>query len=159
MEVINEYLNLKSSYKEYYLKNNHSIDNTNISAADLFYYVGSDVDLVFSALNISPSKSGYKYWKDAIFLLILSTEISLSICNDIYPAIAKKYNKSSMAIERAMRLCFENVLFYISKNKTNLVGEYLKNSLLYPHNREILVKIVEFIVSENFQNNKNKLVI
>lgn len=156
MEVINEYLNITASYKDYYLKNNSFIEDKNITSKELFFYVSSDVDLVLSMLNVSPSKSGYKYWKDAIFISILSQKTNLSVCKEIYPAIAKKYSKTPMAVERAMRLCFENVMYYISKTQNNMVGDYLKSSLLYPHNREILVKLVELIVSKSFQENKNK---
>ena len=59
-----------------------------------------------------------------------------------------------MAIERAMRLSFENVMYHISREKENYIAEYLKPYLLYPHNGEIVTKIVKLISSKYFQNNK-----
>lgn len=156
MELLNEYLKVSSSYRDTYIKNNELIKD-NISIEDLYYHVCLDVDIILNNLNVSPSRSGYKYWKDAIFLSIINPKSDISICKDVYVLISKKYNKTYSAVERAMRLCFENVMYYISKSENNIVKKYLKNSLLYPHNREILLKLVELIVSKNFQSNKYKI--
>lgn len=156
MDLIKEYMKKSTSYKDYYVSNNEMIDKDNCSVDELFSNINSDIDLVLSMLNISLNKKGYQYWKDAIFIYILSEKLRLSICNEIYPVIAKKYNKTPMAIERAMRLCFENSMYYISKNNTNIFSEYFKDCLLYPHNGEILIKIVELISSKFFQKNKHK---
>ena len=156
MEVLKEYLKVTSSYRENYIMSN-SLIKDNVGIDELYYHVCLDSDIVLNKLNISPSRSGYKYWKDAIFITIINPKMEISICKDIYMLIAKKYKKTYSAIERAMRLCFEDVMYYISKTETNLVSKYLKNSLLYPHNREILLKLVELIVSKNFQSNKHKL--
>ena len=67
---------------------------------------------------------------------------------------AKKYGVTTMSIDRAMRRCFENVLYYITKNENNFICSYLKNSVLYPHNSELIVKIVELISSRRFQQKK-----
>jgi hypothetical protein len=64
-----------------------------------------------------------------------------------------------MCVNKAMRRCFENVLYYASKNEENYICLYLKNTLLFPHNSEIIVKIVELISSKKFQENKLKLAI
>jgi hypothetical protein len=122
---------------------------------DMASYLASlDVDIVFSALNILPNKSGYVFWKDAIFLYLILGKQKLSVCNDIYPLISKKYNATTMSIDRAMRRCFENVLYYAAKNENNFICAYLKNTILYPHNSELIVKIVELISSKKFQQNK-----
>lgn len=153
MKVLDEYLQIELNYKDLYLKNSGCEDI--LSSHELFEKICGDADIVLAALNVSPNRSGYKYWKDAIFLYIVYNKNQVSICKEIYPAIAKKYNKTSMAIERAMRLCFENVMYYLSRSHNNFIGEQLKSSLLYPHNGEILVKIVRLIVSKNFQKNKD----
>ena len=154
MEIIEEYLKLSSNYKDEYIENNASIDINNITSKNLYENVCYDVDIVLMALNISPSKVGYKYWKDAVFLYLLMSEKQPSICKDIYPAIGKKYSKTPTAIERAMRICFENVMYYLSKSKTTFISDYLKSSLLYPHNGELLIKITKFISTKEFQKNK-----
>lgn len=156
MEDLKEYFDISVSYKEYYIMNNDSISE-DVSLEKLFYNVDYDADIILRALNISPSKCGYRYWKDAIFIYICSGKSHLSICNEIYPAIAQKYGKTRMSVERAMRLCFENTMYYVSKKNANFIGDYLKNSLLYPHSSEILIKLVELIVSKDFQKNKFKI--
>lgn len=156
MDCESTYLNLSRTYKDNYIKHNQLMNEENFSVESLFYNVSSDVDIVLNCLNVAPNKCGYLYWKDAIFLFILSNNTRVSICNDIYPAIAKKYSKTAMSVERAMRICFENVMYYASK-RDNYVCEYLKDSLLYPHNSEILARLVDLIVSKSFQENKHKL--
>lgn len=156
MDNIESYLKLNISYKDFYLENNSELSANTESFQDIYIAVSIDVDIVFSALNILPSKSGYLFWKDAIFLCLMSDKKKVSICNDIYPLISKKYETTSMCIDRAMRRCFENVLYYISKNEGNFVCSYLKNNVLYPHNSELLIKLVELISSRKFQQNKLK---
>ena len=154
MESLESYLKLNISYKDLYIENNTDLLEDEQSLEKIYVAVSLDVDIVFSALNILPSKSGYLFWKDAIFLYLMSGKQKLSICNEIYPLISKKYNTTTMCIDRAMRRCFENVLYYASKNKNNFICAYLKNTVLYPHNSELIVKIVELISSKKFQQNK-----
>lgn len=158
MENIEEYLKINISYKNFYVENNIDVQRE-YSLQDLYLAVSSDVDIVFSALNILPSRSGYVFWKDAIFLYLISEKTKPSICNDIYPAISKKYGSTKVCIDRAMRRCFENVLYHTSKNQNNFICAYLKNYVMYPHNSDLIVKIVELISSKMFQKNKFKSVI
>ncbi len=155
MENIEEYLKINISYKNFYLENNPDVQ-IGYSLQELYLAVSMDVDIVFSSLNILPSKSGYVFWKDAIFLYLISEKQKPSICNDIYPAISQKYGSTKICIDRAMRRCFENVLYHTSKNSNNFICAYLKNHVMYPHNSELIVKIVELISSKYFQNNKFK---
>lgn len=156
MEDIESYLSLNISYKDFYVENNSELSKSKQSMEDIYIEVSLDVDIVFSALNILPSKSGYQFWKDAIFLYLMTEKQKVSICNDIYPLIAKKYKTTKMCVDRAMRRCFENVLYFTSKNENNFICTYLKNTVLYPHNSELIVKIAELISSRKFQQNKLK---
>ena len=156
-ENIQSYLNLDISYKDFYVENNADLSESRQSLQEVYVAVSLDVDIVFSALNILPSKSGYLFWKDAIFLYLMSNKKKISICNDIYPLISKKYETTTMCIDRAMRRCFENVLYYASKNEKSFICTYLKNTILYPHNSELMAKIVELISSRAFQENKLRL--
>ena len=155
MENIEEYLKINISYKNFYVENNAEM-HKDYSLQDLYLAVSMDVDIVFSALNILPNRSGYVFWKDAIFLYMILDKKKPSICNDIYPAISKKYGSTKICIDRAMRRCFENVLYHASKNSANFICAYLKNHVMYPHNSELIVKIVELISSKMFQKNKFK---
>ena len=154
MENVESYLNLNISYKDFYLENNPELNISEKTIEKIYIAVSLDVDIVFSALNILPNKSGYLFWKDAIFLYLISGKQKVSICNDIYPLISKKYETTTMCVDRAMRRCFENVLYFASKNENNFICTYLKNTVLYPHNSELMVKIVELISSRKFQQNK-----
>lgn len=159
MNELESYLNINITYKDYYTAYNDELSKDDDSAEHLYICVSRDVDIVMANLNILPSKSGYLFWKDAIFLYLFSSKSKVSICNDIYPAIAKKHQTTTMCVNKAMRRCFENVLYYASKNEDNYICLYLKNTLLFPHNSEIIVKIVELISSKKFQENKLKLAI
>lgn len=154
MENVETYLSLNISYKDFYIENNPELKGKESSIEELYIAVSLDVDIVFSALNILPNKSGYLFWKDAIFLYLISGKQKVSICNDIYPLISKKYETTTMCVDRAMRRCFENVLYFASKNENNFICTYLKNTVLYPHNSELMVKIAELISSKKFQQNK-----
>ena len=158
MKEIESYLNLNISYKDFYIQNNIELSQKNWNIKDVYIAVSLDVDIVFSALNILPSKSGYLFWKDAIFLYLISEKQKISICNEIYPLIAKKHQTTKMCVDRAMRRCFENVLYFASKNENNFICSYLKNTILYPHNSELIVKIVELISSKSFQQKKLNVV-
>ncbi len=154
MENVESYLNLNISYKDFYIENNSELSKSSQTMEELYVAVSQDVDIVFSALNIMPNKSGFLFWKDAIFLYLISGKQKVSICNDIYPLISKKYETTTMCVDRAMRRCFENVLYFASKNENNFICTYLKNTILYPHNSELMVKIVELISSKKFQQTK-----
>lgn len=157
MENVETYLNLNVSYRDFYVQNNSELNLNNQTMKEMYIAVSIDVDIVFSALNILPSKAGYLYWKDAVFLYLMSPKKKISICNDIYPLISRKYDITTMCVDKAMRRCFENVLYFASKNEDNFICTYLKNTVLYPHNSELVVKIVELISSKSFQQNKLKL--
>ena len=157
MELLKEYLQMNARCKDLYIKNNEMIEDENLSFSELFENVSYDVDIVFPILVISPRKIGYKYWKDAIFLYMICEDNDVGVCNYIYANIATKYKKTQASIERAMRLCFENVMYNISKKESNFVIDYLKPVLLYPHNGELLVKLVKLLTSKDFQKIKRKL--
>ncbi len=159
MIKLQNYLELDCSYESIYINNNHFIKNEKYSVQNLFYNICSDVDIVLNALNISASKSGYRYWKDAVFIYITNSSTSFSICKDIYPAIAMKYSKTIASVEKAMRSCFEDVMYQSQKKGGNYISDYLYNYLLFPHNSELLLRIVELIVSNYFQNSKEKFLI
>ena len=154
METIDEYFNISISRKSNYEKNLVCESEEGENNDNLYYHIDNDLGIVFRYLNISSRKYGYRYWKDAIFLYISSEKMQVSICKDIYPVIAKKYNKSASSIERAMRLCFEDALYFSSKNDDDFIYKYLKNVLIYPHNGEIMARISELIMSKDFQKRK-----
>ena len=154
---IKKYLKIDNSYKTYYIKNNSAFEEVEPTTENLFYNITNDVDIVLSCLKIPSSKVGYKYWKDAVFIYILNQKNQFSICKEIYPTIGLKYDKSALAVERAMRICLENTLFNISKDQFNIISSFMYNYSIIPHNSEILSRLVELIVSKEFQQEKLNL--
>ena len=110
MVHLKEYLELDNSYKTIYIRNNKLL-REDATMETLFYNISSDVDIILNLLNIPASRTGYRYWKDAVFITIMNSKFPISICNEIYPAIAMKYHKTGVSVERAMRVCFEDVLY------------------------------------------------
>ena len=153
-KTIDSYLSMNFSNKYYYIVNNPDIDDEKPSLDALYHQIKQDLGVVFRVLKISPNKNGYSYWFDAVFLNIITEKPHISICKDIYSVIAMKYATTSMAVERAMRLCFENTMYNLSKQDDNFVTSYFKNSLVYPHNSEILSKITELLISKEFHLRK-----
>ena len=149
MEITDSYLNFKPTNKYYYMKNN-DIDKA-VDNEELFTRILKDTDLVLGTLKISPSKLGYNYWRDAVLISIMCEKDHISVCKDIYPIIAKKYNKSIISIERAMRLCFEDVLYRNVKFEENYVFKSLEYFLINPQNSKLLCKIVEVVISSEFK--------
>ena len=105
-------------------------------------------------IRLSPNKSGYVYWFDAVFLNVVTEKRHVSICKDIYNVIALKHKTTAMAVERAMRLCFENTMYNLAKADENCIIRYMKNSLMHPHNGELLSKLTKLIISKDFQKQK-----
>ena len=131
MDEIESYLNLNVTYLDYYLEHNEELSQETYSAEKLYMNVSGDVDIVFGNLNILPNKCGYLFWKDAVFLYLYFNKSKTSFSKDIYPLIAQKHETSVNCVDRAMRRCFENVLYYASKNEHNYVYSYLKKNLLW----------------------------
>ena len=156
-ETIDSYLSMHYSNKYYYMVNNPEIAGKDVSLDELYHQVKQDLSIIFRVLKIAPNKNGYSYWFDAVFLNIITDKPHVSICKDIYAVIALKYNTTSMAVERAMRLCFENTMYDLSKQDNNYVISYFRNSLVYPHNSEILSKLTELMISKEFHLRKYNL--
>ncbi|MBQ8451447.1 MAG: hypothetical protein IJ538_01555 [Clostridia bacterium] len=157
MEFLDTYLSLNLSYRDCYIRNNAELRDKAVTDQMLYYNIHNDMDIIFNAIKLSPSKQGYRYWKDAIFIIILNDGKKMKICNEIYPAIAQKYDRTAISVERAMRLCFENAMYNNAKDESNFVFDYLKNYLLFPRNSEILAKLTELVMSKDFQRKKFSL--
>lgn len=151
------YLDFDNRYRSSYIKNNGLRNEELASIEDLYFNVIDDVDIVLNVLKIPSSKKGFKYWQDAVFIYLSANSNDISICNQIYPVIAKKYEKTDRSVERAMRLCFENTLYNVSKYGKSPISNFMYNYLINPKNSEILCRITELIVSKEFQEKKIKL--
>ena len=156
MDSINSYITFNPTHKEHYIKYNRDFNNKLADKDNLFYCIANDVELILNCLKISPKKFGYDYWKSAVYIYIVSEKKQISICKDIYPVIANNFNKTTGSVERAMRLCFESVMHDIREVSDNYICDYIRKFLLNPRNSEILIKLTDLIVSDEFQRNKSK---
>ncbi len=152
MSYIDKYFNYKPTYKYFYMKNNNLFD-LDLPDEEILNMIFQDIDMVLRVLKLSPQKAGYLYWRDAVLLSIISEKPDLSMSIDIYPFIAKKHGKTEVAVERCMRISFEDVMFKTSKDK-NLITNFLNPFLLHPHNFEIMIKLSELISSSEFKRFK-----
>lgn len=155
MENTESYLNFRPTHVDYYMKNNY-IDGNKITTDELYLRIMQDIELALRALKIQTSRIGYAYWKDAILYCILTDKDRLSVCYEVYPMVAKKHGCTTISVERVMRLCFENTLYYV-KNDTNYITSFMKHYLVTPHNGQLLSKFVELIISSEFRRFKNAI--
>lgn len=151
------YLDFDNGYKSNYIKNHGLKDEKEESMEELYFSIIDDVNIVLNVLKIPSNKKGFKYWQDAVFIFISENSSEISICKEIYPAIAKKYEKTDRSVERAMRLCFENTLYNVSKYGKTPISNFMYNYLINPKNSEILCRLAELIVSKEFQEAKLNL--
>ena len=101
------------------------------------------ISITLKKLGISPSKEGYYYLKDGIYICVTK---NVRIPKDLYPEIAKKYHKSSSAIEKAIRTAIE--IGWINCDY-NYSEELFSNTINYnkgkPTNYEFIATITEDI--------------
>lgn len=155
MENIETFLNFKPTHVDYYMKNNY-IDENKITTDELYLKIMQDIELALHVLKIQSSRVGYEYWKDAILYCILTDKDHLSVCHEVYPMVAKKHGCTTISVERAMRLCFENTLYCIMHD-SNYIITFMKHYLVTPHTSQLLRKFVELIVSSEFRRFKNTI--
>jgi hypothetical protein len=71
--------------------------------------------LIVNSLGISSGIAGYDYITYAL-QLIESRGYVGNICNELYPEIAKKFNKNTTKVERGIRHAIESTLVRSKKN-------------------------------------------
>lgn len=154
--LIESFYKYNITYISNYLKNNPCIDENNYTIEELIDCLDLDMSIVLHTLKISVNKLGYEYWKCAITLFFLKNSQKVNMNNDIYAHIAKKYDKTLGSIERSMRVCFENSLYNVSRDK-NLIIDFIAEDLIKPRNGELIYKLSELISSRQFQKNKFRI--
>lgn len=104
--------------------------------------------ILLAMLGIPSNISGYDYIKDTLMLGISNNYKIPAISKNLYPKIAKNYNKNPAQIERCIRHA-------ITKSMDRASGEILYfifgetlNSLKYtPTNSEYITQILKFLES------------
>lgn len=158
MITVDDYMDYNMGYLPMYVQNNKVLNAENLTSKALYDAVRKDAEIVLYCLGVSPTKLGYLYWVEAVILMISSGKSHMNICKEVYPVIAKKHNKTSMSVERAMRFSLENSLYFCSTMEDNFVTKHFKVVLMAPKNNLILCEFAELICSEKFQKDKQNLV-
>lgn len=68
--------------------------------------IHSALSSILLALNMPTNRKGFRYCRDAV--LMLSRDPGLQVTKMVYPTIAKQYNASSQAVEKAIRGAIES---------------------------------------------------
>ncbi len=158
MENVNYYSNYKTDLVDIYIKNNSMLNGeVSVPMDTLYITISNDVHFILNYLGVSLSKLGYTYWKEAVLFFMCSGKMHIKICSEVYPFIANKYGKTVSSVERAMRQCLENSLYFINKNDNKFLKDSFDGFLLNPHSSQILVKFVQIISSKEFQKLKQNM--
>ncbi len=100
-------------------------------------------------LGISPSKSGYLYIRDGIYLYVTHPEHQYKITKELYPYLSEKYQKTQAAVEKSMRTAIETGYNNCSLEYSN---EVFANIIRYdkgkPTNNEFITTVSEYIILE-----------
>ncbi len=152
-----KYLLLSTSLKDEYVRNNPELKyKDKVSFEEFCYYIIDDIKLILNCLNVPPHRKGYLYWRDALIIFLTSGKESINICKDIYLTIATKNNVSYMSVERAMRTSFEDAFYRLKNKEVRVISKAFIEQLIGQKNSELLVRIAGYMVSKEFQKNKQR---
>jgi len=97
-------------------------------------------------LGISPSKEGYYYLRDSIYLYITNPKYHFKITKELYPYLSKKYQKTESAIEKSIRTTIETGWNNCDLDYSN---ELFANTIRYdkgkPTNNEFIATVSDYI--------------
>lgn len=66
-----------------------------------------EITEIMHQVGVPANICGYKYLREAIFMVYNDFEIIHHLCKELYPDIAKKYQTTSSKVERAIRYAIE----------------------------------------------------
>lgn len=120
-------------------------EKTNKRLKDIMRIISKELKL----LGIPPSREGYWFIRDSIYLYMTKDRFNLKITKDIYPKLSKKYNKKTSAIEKAIRSSIEKGwnncdLDHANELFTGIIA-YNKDR---PTNNEFISTVSEYISLE-----------
>jgi len=102
------------------------------------------ISLMLMKLGVSPSRDGYEYLKEGIYICYSNPSYIKRITIYLYPLLAKKYGKSVNAIERNIRYSIE--IGWINSNYTytdDLFGSMINYEKAKPTNKEFISIVLE----------------
>ena len=101
---------------------------------------------VLRTMPMTVKLKGYHYVKDAILKVIEDKSLANAVTKELYPSIAKKYNTTAGAVEKAMRTAIELTWDCGNIETLNkLFGNSSKNLCVKPSNAKFIAEIAEYV--------------
>ncbi len=121
-----------------------------IDVEGAFSTINYRISEILSILNFNPCMQGYNYIKKPLFLIV-TTNKKYVFSRELYPLLSKKYDKTNMAIERAIRVSIATAWKKTDENTKSLFFNCKSHkSLDKPTNSEFISELAEYIRSEFF---------
>jgi two-component system response regulator (stage 0 sporulation protein A) len=95
------------------------------------------------AFNIPANLKGYRYLRYAILLALAGSQELDSITKGLYPAIAEKFNTTSVSVERAIRHAVSISWEACRNNPADEFNEIFGNTAKKPSNSRFILTIAE----------------
>ena len=137
-----------------YLENDRSdVRSANSGLYQDYYYedVSNKLIEAFTAkvlrtMPMTVKLKGYHYVKDAILKVIEDKSLANAVTKELYPSIAKKYNTTAGAVEKAIRTAIELTWDCGNIETLNkLFGNSSKNLCVKPSNAKFIAEIAEYV--------------
>lgn len=101
---------------------------------------------VLRAMPMTVKLKGYYYVKDAILRVAEDKSLASAVTKELYPSIAKKYNTTAGAVEKAIRTAIEVTWNYGNIEILNkLFGSNSKTLCAKPSNAKFIAEIGEYV--------------
>lgn len=136
----------ESEYFDFFFDINKEmiVNQNNINQID-----SNSVSLLLKNLGFSTKQSGFMYLKDAIVLCLENNGNTKQLKNFIYPQIARKYNRSIMAIKISISRIIENTYCETTKMLWSKILQAKTLEKICPTCKEFIILIVDKMMSEN----------
>jgi len=109
---------------------------------------------ILKKLGIAPDKNGFHYLRKAIYECYMEPSLLTSITKEIYPMLAKSFNKKESCIERSIRSAIETGWDRGNYEYSNeLFSNCVDFSKSKPTNGEFIAIIVDKIMMEEGRTN------
>lgn len=125
----------------------HSV--TTITLEQVYNEINEKIVEILTVLKFSSKMFGYMYLREALFMVACSGKVKLNFSKEIYPEIAKKFNRNTACVERAIRVAINKAWSKMSVHikKIFFSPETLKNHEK-PTNNEFILTIGNYIYEE-----------
>lgn len=110
--------------------------------------INEKIAIILKKVGVSPSNLGWKYLTEAIKMVIDDADVIDGITRRLYPAIAKKYNSNSRAVERAIRHFVRKAFKNMPSETRFFIFGNTVSSTRFATNSEFITTLAEIVTSE-----------